>query len=40
MPQRYLAFVAEKCEMSQAESVVVEVRSLFTFLNYPPFASS
>ncbi|KAF9907569.1 hypothetical protein EC991_010781 [Linnemannia zychae] len=24
MPQRYLAFVAEKCEMSQAESVVVE----------------
>lgn len=29
LPQRYLAFVAEKCEMSQAESVVVEVNSLF-----------
>lgn len=36
MPQRYLAFVAERCEMSQAESVVVEVRRLFTFVNYRP----
>ena len=28
MPQRYLAFVAEKCVMSQAESVVVEVPTI------------